>query len=133
MNIYVVTEGKVEKKVYRAWIPKVNSSLTPIEAVEDVTDNNFYIFSAQGYPDIFNAIDNALEDISNFPAYTRLVISVDSEQQTREERFAEFASYVEHKVNTLDVRIVIQHFCIETWALGNQQIIRRQPTIPKLV
>jgi hypothetical protein len=31
MNFYVVVEGRVEKDVYRSWIPLVNPELTYVE------------------------------------------------------------------------------------------------------
>lgn len=125
MNIYVVTEGKAESIIFKTWIPEVNPALTLISSLADVNQNNFFIFSARGYPAIFSAIENAIEDMQNFPQFDRLVISVDSEELTKQERLDEMNSFLDEKAFNSDVRVVIQHFCIEAWALGNRRIIRK--------
>ncbi len=43
MNVYVVVEGKVEKDVYREWIPFVNPELSYIDSFESVIKDNLYL------------------------------------------------------------------------------------------
>jgi hypothetical protein len=124
MNLYVVTEGKVESTVYRHWIPFVNPSLVQIDSVVEVRENNFYMISGLGYPGYLNIIENAILDINNIGKFDRLVISVDSENKTKQEKHDEIATFVLHKTCAADIRIVVQHFCFETWALGNRRIVR---------
>ncbi len=132
MNIYVVTEGRVEAIVYRHWIPLVNSHVSPIDYPDDVDHDNFYIVSAKGYPDYFRVIGNAIQNVNKMLAFDRLVISVDSEDMTRQAKYAEISAFVAQKRCVADVRIVVQHFCFETWALGNRKIIRREPSDARL-
>ncbi|MGA7193304.1 MAG: hypothetical protein WBW94_06700, partial [Anaerolineales bacterium] len=75
------------KIIYENWIPAVNNSLTLIDSVEKVNENNFYVFTAGGYPAIFSAIDNAIEDILAYSNFNRLVISVDSDEITKEQKY----------------------------------------------
>jgi hypothetical protein len=133
MNIYVVAEGKAEGVVYRSWIPVVNASLSVIDSVADVDNNNVYVFSAGGYPAIFGAIEDGIADVRKYPAFTRLVISADSEDLSRGERHSEIASFVARKAKGIDVRIIIQYFCLETWALGNRRIVGPRSVNPRLV
>jgi hypothetical protein len=125
MNVYVVTEGDVEKKVYRSWIPLINSDLVPIEHVDDVGQDSLYLISAGGYPAYFRVIEDAIKDVKRYPAFDRLVVTVDSEDMTRAEKLAEVAAFVETRPCAADVRIIVQHFCFEAWALGNRRIVRQ--------
>jgi hypothetical protein len=133
MNIYVVAEGPSEKKIYSNWIPAVNNLLSLIESVDAVYENNFYIIHAGGYPAILQAIENAIEDIREYPQFTRLVISVDSDELSREDKFKEMFDFINEKKIKFDVRIIVQHFCLETWALGNKRIIRAISQNAKLI
>lgn len=132
MNIYVVTEGKVEAIVYRCWIPLVNPILSPIDYISDVETNNFLIYSSKGYPYYFDTISDAIRDINLGKCFDRLVVTVDSEDYTKQEKYNEINSYLEEKDCSVEVIIVIQHFCIETWALGNRKIIRTNTNSRKL-
>src|SRR5688572_12622930 len=129
MNVYVVVEGRVvEKEVYTAWIPRVNGALSPVPRVADVAANNFVIVSGEGYPFYFQVIEGALEDVTANSTFDRLVICVDSEDMTLAEKHAEISDYVNSKgYGHVDYRVVVQHFCFETWALGNRRIARPQP------
>ena len=132
MNFYVIVEGKTEKIVYKSWIPLVNPELEYAERISDVNGNNFYLVSGRGYPYYFDMIDDAISDINNSGHFHKLVISVDSEDMTCEEKCSEIQEYLRRKQCVSDIRIVIQHFCFECWALGNRRVIRRHPTSQRL-
>jgi len=128
MNVYVVVEGKTEKPVYKVWIPLVNSNLTYVNDIYDIERNNFSIISAKGYPEYYNKIiRDAIQDVNEVGNIDRLVISVDSEENSREEKFEEVNSFLRDLQCVAPIIIVIQHFCIETWALGNRRIVRKNP------
>lgn len=134
MNIYVVVEGEVgEKKVYQHWIPLVNPILTPIDYITQVTTNNFYIISGNGYPNYFNTIKNAIDDVANNPQFNRLVVAVDSEDIDFATKYTEIDDYIQSFGTSIDYRIIIQHFCLETWALGNKNIYVRNPQDTQLI
>ena len=94
MNIYVVVEGETEKRVYPSWIPLVNPSLTYVDHPSKVATNNFCIVSAMGYPFCMNLIRDAIEDVNAAGAFDRLVVLVDSEQATRDEKIAEISEHI---------------------------------------
>lgn len=124
MNIYVTTEGVVETIVYKYWIPYINPNLTCVDYLQDVTDNNFILFSGGGFPHYFEVIANAIEDVNLNSAFDRLVISVDSEEETYAAKRSEILGFVAQTHCRVEVRVIIQHFCFETWGLGNIRIVR---------
>lgn len=133
MNIYVVVEGnRTEREVYQYWIPYVNPNLKQIDNVADFDDNHFIIYGGGGYPNYFEIIENAIEDINTYRNIQRLVIAIDSEEMSFEDKYAEVKQFVEPQLCRAEIRIVVQHFCFETWALGNRKIIGRSIRTEKL-
>lgn len=134
MNIYVVVEGeRTEKLVYTSWIKFANAGLSPISRMDAVSQNHYFIENGGGYPYIFQLIDGALETIvsyqpNGYQVFDRLVVVVDSEENTREEKHDEFNDYISDVCARngwrVDYRIVVQHFCFEAWALGNVSLFR---------
>lgn len=122
MNIYLVVEGaSTEVKVYKKWIPLVNPSLVQVYDLCDVVADNFYLISGGGYPYMFRVIEQAIEDVRLNPQFSRLVVSIDSEENTFEEKYSEIENYIQHLNPTTEYRIIVQHFCFEAWALGNRK------------
>jgi len=132
VNIYVVVEGETEKKVYSTWIPLINPALTEISSVEDVSDNNFLIVKGGGIPGYFEIIEAAVEDVHSIAAFDRLVVCVDSEELTYVAKYQEVEAFINGTARAIDYRIVVQHFCFETWALGNRRIVSRYPQSQRL-
>lgn len=142
MNIYVLVEGvRTEKLVYASWIPFINPALTLALRLEDVGHNNYYIEGGGGFPFLYEIIEGAVENVATTKVhghnlFDRLVIAADSENMTRAERYAEIQERVDAQCAlnhwTIDTRIVIQHFCFETWALGNRRLIRGNISNPRL-
>ena len=53
MNLYFLVEGKrTENKVYPAWLKHLLPELQQVKNFDEVDKNNFYLFSANGYPSI---------------------------------------------------------------------------------
>lgn len=128
MNVYVVVEGSsTEPQVYRSWIPLANPSLKVVDYIDQVVSDNFYIVSGGGYPYIFNVIDNAIADINSNLQFDRLVVAIDSEEKTYIDTFNEIDSYIAARHPRIEYRIIIQHFCFETWALGHRKFGPRRP------
>jgi hypothetical protein len=124
MNFYVVVEGRVgEKIVYKTWIPQINPSLTHVNKISDIRDNNFFIVSGGGYPSYFNTIKDAISDANNeLNNINRLIVCVDAEEMSYAEKYREIDELVISNLCRVEVRIVIQYFCFEAWALGNRRI-----------
>jgi hypothetical protein len=132
VNFYVVTEGLTEKKVYPYWIRCINPEMRQATSIDDVTQNSFYLISARGYPQLYEAIESGIEDVNVRLGFDRLVISVDSDEDTFEDRFEEISAFVQGKNCRTEIRIIVQHFCFETWALGNRTIFRKHPQDPRI-
>jgi|SRR3989339_137747 len=133
MNVHVVVEGVVsEKKIYRAWIPFLNPNLSYVDHISLMTNDNFSIVSGGGFPNYFSTIEAAIEDVNSYSNIDKLVIAVDSEDFTYSEKKNEITSFLSHLHCTVGINIIIQHFCIETWALGNQKIMRPNPQSSEL-
>lgn len=128
MNIHVVVEGeKAAAKVYEIWVPLVNPSLTYVPHISDIVNDNFSIIRGGGYPHYLQIIDAAIDDVNNYNNIQRLVIGVDSEELSYQEKYREIEGHIRSSRCSAEIRIVVQHFCLETWALGNQVIISPYP------
>lgn len=129
MNIYLITEDHYGPLIYSKWIKYLNPSFRFINYITEFNANNIFIRSGGGQPSYFEVICNAIEDIKCNPNIDRLVIAVDSEDMTYLEKYQEINDYVlSQNLPKEKFRIIIQHFCLETWALANQFIIPRNPT-----
>ncbi len=135
MNIHVVVEGISEKKVYPLWIPYVNPTLIYVDDIFTIKKNNFSVITGGGYPHYKTVIYNAIEDVNQVGNIDRLIISIDSEEMSRKDKFNEISNYINTDCNqcNAEIKIIIQHFCFETWALGNLRIAPRQPQDATLI
>ncbi len=129
----MVAEGeRGARKVYRSWINFVNPSLTYVDRVDEISHNSYVIYAGFGYPFYFQIIEDAIRDVNSYGNVDRLVIGVDSEDMSHQEKYDEIASFVNGSGCKAEIHIVVQHFCLETWALGNRIIFRRNPHSLKL-
>ncbi|MCM1566109.1 MAG: hypothetical protein NC238_09235 [Dehalobacter sp.] len=134
MNIYTIVEGeKAAKKIYREWISYVNKDIHPVDYIQDVVSNNYYILAGYGQPEFYNRVDTAIEDVNINKVFDRLVVAVDSENATRDQRLEKVNKVLACHKCRVEVKIIIQHFCMETWFLGNKDTFRRNPQDPNLV
>lgn len=134
MNYHVVVEGNIsEKEIYKAWIPFVNPNLSYVDHISLITENNFSILSGGGFPNYFSIIESAIEDVNSYPNIDKFIIAVDSEDFSYDQKSEELLSFISSFKCSAKIKIIIQHFCIETWALGNQKIIKPNPQSVKLI
>jgi len=87
----------------------------------------FIIYSGGGYPNYLEVIEAGVDDVSSNEHIDRLVIAVDSEELSYDENRLEIDEFIKSLGKCLDYKIIVQHFCLETWALGNQAIVSRGP------
>jgi hypothetical protein len=132
MNCYVIVEGDGEKKVYKNWIPLINPQLNYVERLDDLINNNYAIYSGGGYPNYYKVIENAIGDINASINVDRFIIIVDSEEMTYQEKCNEIENFIAIHPCRVQFHIIIQHFCLETWGLGNRSFPRRNTTNQKL-
>ena len=132
MNVHIVVEGEVEEKVYQSWVPLANSDLCYVEHVSLLDTDNFSIVSGKGYPQYFDIIERAIGDLNGNDKIDKLVVSVDSEEMSYQEKYDEISTFIGKFSHTKSIVTIIQHFCIEAWALGNRVIVRPNTQSPKL-
>jgi len=132
MNIYVVTEGEAESKIYKHWITYINPNIEYTDFIDKVDINKFYIVSGSGYPYYLGIIEDAISDVNEHEIFDRLVITVDSDEMTRDEKYLEIHDFISDKYCRVEIKIVVQNFCIETWGLANRSLIRKNPNLQRL-
>jgi hypothetical protein len=127
VNIYVVVEGeRAARKIYKTWISIVNPELQYIDYLTQLGQNNFFILAGFGQSQFLNnQIERAINDVNNLP-FDRLVLAIDSEDNSFEDKLTELTERVEGLGCSVPVKYVIQHFCFETWLLGNKQTFRKK-------
>ncbi len=132
MNIYVVLEGeRAAVAIYRSWIGEAYPAYTIKNYAHEVTGNSIFIQPSGGWPNYFGILERAIEDVNSMP-YDRLVVAVDSENMSYEEKHEEIHTFVTARGLTKELHILVQHFCFEAWALGNRHAITGTPYDPKL-
>lgn len=134
MNIYVIAEGqKGTKKLYRNWIPYVNSDLSCVDYIKDVQQNNVFVFFGRGQPEIWDRIQVAVDDVNTNEVFNRLVVAIDSEEMTFQDKLDEARSKLSQHKCRVEIRYIIQHFCLETWLLGISRVFRKKPRDADLI
>jgi hypothetical protein len=130
MNLYIIVEGRrTEKKIYPVWIKYVNPTLRQISNLDEFTTDCYIIYSAQGIGDYEKVISQAIKDVNSHPEIDYLVISTDSEEISLEKRKSLLENFIINlNFDLTKVRLIIQHFCIEAWALGNKKAFKRNPS-----
>ncbi len=131
MNLYFLVEGRrSESKVYPKWLEYFLPELKRVDNYDEVEDNNYYLISGGGYPSIYHHLKNAMEEINSIPKYDYLILCLDADEATVEERSREVNNFIKkERLELLDTRfkIIVQNRCIETWFLGNRIVYPRQP------
>ncbi|MDJ1184835.1 hypothetical protein [Roseofilum casamattae] len=132
MNLYFLVEGnRTEKKLYPQWLEYLIPALKRVKYHDLVVQNNYYLSSGGGYPGILDdALENAIDKIQEVRNYDYLVICVDADEDTVEERLDYIQTFMgEKKLNlgNTELKLIIQNRCIETWLLGNKNIFSKQP------
>jgi len=132
MNIYFIVEGKrTEKKIYPAWLNHLIPQLERVTSAYDVENNNYYLFSGNGFPALLhNHLRNSIEEVNEISNYQYIVIILDVDEETIENRINEVNEFIiENDIVLKNVELVIipQNRCIETWFLGNRKIYKSNP------
>ncbi len=134
MNIYVIVEGeKATKKIYKTWIPCINKSLSHVDYIHNIQKHNFFILAGYGQPEMMARIEKAVGDVNKITQFDRLVIAIDSEDVEPREKKIEVSARVDRIGSRVEVKYVIQHFCLETWLLGNKATFRKKTRDPELI
>ncbi len=124
---YIVCEGKSEKYIYKKWFTYLSSNLKYNDDLPTLSKNDFYLISGGGYPNYFDIINNAIDDIMDYGNKAKLICIVDSENMAFSDKENEIKKVIKDK-NFQNYSIVIQDFCIETWGLANNKLFKQNPT-----
>lgn len=128
MNIYFLVEGKrTEMEVYPEWLSILVPQLKKVDSHCDVKEDNYYMFSGNGYPSILNHIENAIQDINDRGGFDYFVVCLDADDSTVDDIRAEIEDCINSKKLNPNTKfeIIIQNKCIETWFLGNTKLFTR--------
>lgn len=134
MNIYFLVEGKrTEMKVYPKWLAYLIPELQRVKNFTDAEDNNYYIFSGNGYPSLLhNHLRNSIMDINRVGIYDYFVICLDSDDQNIVDCKQEILDFMINENINLNSKtkfeIIVQNKCLETWFLANPKIFKKNPT-----
>lgn len=142
MNLYFLVEGKqTEKKVYQSWIGHVFSHLKKADHIKDIGKDSYRLFSIEGNTDRVDNIERALKEISQHNSdalaegrepFDHLFVCVDAEEAGFETRLAQVERLAAGKVDPTHCHAIVHNCCIETWFLGNRQMIKRNPQSERL-
>ncbi len=131
MNLlFFVEEDRTEVKIYPKWLKHLFPKLNFVAIPEDITTNSCRIVSSKGYPPPGGLIKELIEDIKQFDNIDHFFLCFDSESYTYQERFDEVQTKLDEAKIEVGIdssiqtkfHIIIQHCCIETWALGNARL-----------
>ncbi|MCD4743977.1 MAG: hypothetical protein K8R67_16060 [Desulfobacteraceae bacterium] len=101
MNVFIVVEGEIgERYVYEKWIPLINPKLSVVNSIFDIKNDNFAIIAGMGYPNYFDVIKSAIDDINGVNNIDRLVIAIDSEEMSFDDKLKEVEDYLKDRLVT---------------------------------
>jgi hypothetical protein len=138
VNLYFLVEGRrSEAKVYPAWLAFLLPNLMRVECfdeVKNVKGDNYFLISGGGFPSIYHHFKNAIDDVNSISnsssKYDYLVLCLDADESSCDERILQINSFMkEKKLELIDCRlkIIVQNRCLETWFMGNRVVYPRQP------
>ncbi len=132
MNIYFLVEGKrTEMKVYPKWLKILVPKLTRVQWHHQVVENNYCIFTGDGFPSLLdNHLRNSIDDVNTNGKFNYFVICLDSDDDSVEERRKQVLDFIEYekiRLNDTQLVIIVQNKCFESWFLGNRRIFKKNP------
>ncbi|NOQ63184.1 MAG: hypothetical protein GQ582_01575 [Methyloprofundus sp.] len=130
MNVYFLVEGKTERKIYPQWINYLAPELQRVKTPSDVNKNNYFLISGNGYPSILDFLVDSVEDINNLACFDYLVLAIDTDDQSANEKVAEIELFIKENnihLGQCQLKIIPQTVCMETWFLANRKIYTRVP------
>lgn len=143
MNLYFLVEGRsTEKKVYPKFIEYFfEGKLTRVNQFDEVTNNNYFLLSGNGYPRIFtDVLKSTIADINSVNNYDYLFLCIDADENSIVERQKELDDYIEEFRNegiilnsNCKLKLILQNRCIETWFLGNKVVYKANPSSDMLL
>lgn len=143
MKLYFLVEGdRTEPIIYRHWVEHTFPGIVRARRIEDLQDDGYLIQKGGGYPSCLQRIGDAMLEMTDVPIVDHFFICVDAEEVPLADRFEEFQVAVGEEAERvrlrercpgLNVHVIVQNCCIETWLLGHSKMLRRAPHSNRLV
>lgn len=125
MNYYFLLEDeKSLLKVLPFWLNYLGFKCTRVPDITFVTDNNYILQSGQGVIQLVTKVlfDTIETIIISEKRIDKLIIILDAESITVEQRQAEVKNKISEKYNLdnlpFEVSIIVCNHCFESWLLG---------------
>jgi hypothetical protein len=137
VNLYFLVEGRqCERKLYPAWLKRLAPSLRQVKTLAEIEENNYYLISGEGWPSLVDVhLPNAIKDVEDSGRFSQLIVVVDADEDSAEDRAAEVcaaAMRADPVLRSAGLSVIVQFRCIETWLLGNRKAFVRNPVDPML-
>ncbi len=142
MNLFFLVEGRrTEPRVYDAWVKHTFPQLRKVKYAVDADTDCYCIFSGNGYPAYRHRLKSAFEEIGDYPVIDHFFLCVDSEGVSYDRRVAEewrvMAELAKEtslfeKNSRVELHLIVQRCCIETWFLGNRKMLKDTSLSPQL-
>ena len=94
MNIFILLEGKTERKIYPKWLAQLVPHLSKVDRPDLVRQNNYCIVSGNGYPSILTYLEQSIDEINNLGTFDFLVVVADADDKSVAERELEIQDYL---------------------------------------
>ena len=138
MNLYFLVEGVTEIILYRTWLKYLLPNFQLVRFHDQATQNCYYIIGDYGFPGILDdGIHKALDNIQSSQKYDYLILCVDADEESVQERQDYIYQFLEKEkidLASIPLKIFVQNRCIETWLLGNRKLFdSRQPLEKPLI
>lgn len=131
MNLYFLVEGKTERKLYPSWLEILLPSYEEVDFALEAKDDNYFLISGDGYPRLLDiTLPDAVAEINECLNYDFLILVIDADEVSVEERTNEVSQHVEAleaSLHNCQIKIVVQNCCLESWLLGNRKVFSRNP------
>ena len=126
MNYYFLLEDeKSFMKVLPYWLKYMGFQHERVADISDVCENSYVLQSGQGVTQLITkALFDTIDTLMNNPyKIDKLVVIVDAEDKTIEERKKEIYDRILKKYDTIlfvfEIVIIVCNRCFETWLLGS--------------
>ncbi|ETR69759.1 MAG: hypothetical protein OMM_03714 [Candidatus Magnetoglobus multicellularis str. Araruama] len=116
-----------KKKIFPSWIKILRPELAQVFTLGQVLYNISNVF-----PCYYDHIESAIDTINSTKKFDKLIISIYSEEQTKKEKYLEVSNFLLKNPCISEIKIIVQHFCLETWLLGNKKVGPRNPKTQEL-
>ncbi len=134
MNLYFLVEGKrTEPQLYRRWLAHALPELHEVRHASEFVGGGFRLRSAGGYPQILDRIRGSVAEVeSSGVRLDRFFVCLDAEEESYDERYETVDRCLQELSPPFGFAVIVQNCCIETWLLGDRDLLRPPPRTDEL-